>query len=154
MSNETEVKDTEVEPAKILHKRGLGRPAPGELEPGEIGINISSFPTDLDIHGLWDCYVIEPARAFTADEEGVIHAIGDWESLMPSPVYGDIAYQTSYTEAADGRVRPGWQQATMNFRNYAAYGGSDKFFPIPYGGDPSEIDVDKYLHNFAAIKKH
>lgn len=140
------------DPVNVLHKRGQGRPAPGELEAGEIGINISSLPTDLDIHGLWDCYIIEPARAFTADEEGVIHAIGDWESLAPSPVYGDVAYQTAYTEAADARLRPGWQQALMNFKNYAAFGGSAGSFPIPVGGDPSDIDVDKYLHNFASIK--
>lgn len=140
------------DPVNVIHKRGQGRPAPGELEAGEIGINISSLPTDLDIHGLWDCYVIEPARAFTADEEGVIHAIGDWESLAPSPIYGDVAYQTAYTEAADARLRPGWQQALMNFKNYAAFGGSAGSFPIPLGGDASDIDVDKYLHNFASIK--
>ena len=146
---------TEADEATLIqHKRGLGRPAPGELAAGEIGINISSVVTDTDIHGLWDSYIIEPARAFTADEEGIIHAIGDWESLAPSPIAGDVAYQTAYVQAADGRVRPGWQQALMSYKNYVAFGNTHdrKHFPIPLGADASEIDVDKYLNNFAAIK--
>jgi hypothetical protein len=146
----TEADDSN-EPTLIQHKRGLGRPAPGELQAGEIGINISSIKTDKDKHGLWDSYIIEPARAFTADEEGVIHAIGDWESLAPSPIYGDVAYQTSYVDAADARVRPGWQQALMSYKNYVAFENEfdKKLFPLDAN---DEIDVDKYLHNFAAIK--
>jgi hypothetical protein len=142
----------DVKSRSIFHKRGQGRPAPGELQPGEIGINISSLPTDTDVHGLWESYIIEPARAFTADEEGVIHAIGDWESLSPSPIYGDVAYQTAYAQAADARLRPGWQQALMQYKNFAAFGGWQLPLPIPEGGDASDIDVDKYLHNFASIK--
>jgi len=159
MSNENKdvntVEDEVVEAGvKILHKRGKGRPAPGELETGEIGINTSTVKDDVETHGLWESFIVEPARAFTADDEGRIHAIGDWESLAPSPVYGDVPYQTSYTQAADARVRPGSQQAIMAYKNYVAYENEfDKpYFPIPVGGDAADIDSEKYLHNFASIK--
>lgn len=166
MSNENKdvntVEDEVVEAGvKILHKRGKGRPAPGELEAGEIGINTSTREDDINLHMYDDSYIRAQPRAWTADDDGVLHPIGGWDSLEKSGMYGDIPYSLTWDGEALGKTMSSWQHMLYDLNVFREGHqawidelGEDyreAYFPIPNGGGVDDIDLEKYNKGRAAL---
>ena len=167
MSNENKdvntVEDEVVESGvKILHKRGKGRPAPGELEPGEIGINTSTKEDDVNLHMYDDSYIRAQPRAWTADDDGVLHPIGGWDSLEKSGMYGDVPYSLTWDGEALGKTMSSWQHMLYDlnvfregYQGWIDDTGEHPYeinFPIPDGGGVEDIDLTKYKRGFAALQ--
>lgn len=162
MSNDVEVKDTEeVEAVEIRHKRGKGRPAPGELKPGEIGINTSTREDDNTIHNIDDTWIRSQPRAWTADDDGKLHPIGGWDSLEKSALYGDIPYSLTWEGEALGKTMPSWQhmlydlnafrEGTEAWKDEMGSDWREMYYPIPNGGTIDDIDLEDYALGRAAL---
>lgn len=162
MSNDVEVKDTEaVEAVEIRHKRGKGRPAPGELKAGEIGINTSTREDDNTIHNIDDTWIRSQPRAWTADDDGKLHAIGGWDSLEKSAMYGDIPYSLTWEGESLGKTLPSWQhmlydlnafrEGTEAWKDDLGEDWREIYYPIPNGGTIDDIDFNEYSSGRAAL---
>ena len=138
----------------IISKTGNGRPAPGELEPGEIGINISTLEFKYENHYLWDENLLETARAYTADEDGLIKAIGDWDSMSITFFDGDIPYASHYTGGMDGKVHHTYGHMKKHAQGFMAQQAldpdyRDSFMPMN-GDDP---DLDTFASNYPMLRQ-